>query len=67
MLAQPDLPGDLRDQALTARLQALAGLRDKLAGPAADAVLAAPGRHGSRVTAAALVTRAVVAWDDGTG
>jgi DNA-binding CsgD family transcriptional regulator len=65
VLAQPDLPGDLRDQALTVHLQALAGLRDKLAGPAADAVLAAPGWHGSRVTAAALVTRAVVAWDDG--
>ena len=65
VLAQPDLPGDLRDQALAAHLQALAGLRDKLAGPAADAVLAAPGRPGSPVTAAALVTRAVVAWDDG--
>ena len=65
VLAQPDLPGDLRDQALTAHLQALAGLRDKLAGPAADAVLAAAGRLGSPVTAAALVTRAVVAWDDG--
>jgi DNA-binding CsgD family transcriptional regulator len=65
VLAQPDLPDDLRDRALTARLQALAGLRDKLAGPAADAVLAAPGRHGGPVTAAALVTRAVIAWDDG--
>jgi DNA-binding CsgD family transcriptional regulator len=64
VLAQPDLPGDLRDQALAAHLQALAGLRDKIAGPAADAVLAAPGRPGSPVTAA-LVTRAVVAWDDG--
>jgi DNA-binding CsgD family transcriptional regulator len=65
VLAQPDLPGDLRDQALTAHLQALAGLPDKLAGPAADAVLAAAGRLGSPVTAAALVIRAVVAWDDG--
>ncbi len=65
VLAEPDLPGDLRDQALTVHLQALAGLRDKLAGQAADAVLAAPGWHGSRVTAAALVTRAVVAWDEG--
>ena len=65
VLAQPDLPDDLRDRALTAQLQALTGLRDKLAGPAADAVLAAPDRHGRPVTAAALVTRAVVAWDDG--
>ena len=65
VLARPQLPDDLRDQALTGHLQALAGLRDKLAGPAADAVLAAPGWHGSPVTAAALVTRAVVAWDDG--
>jgi DNA-binding CsgD family transcriptional regulator/tetratricopeptide (TPR) repeat protein len=65
VLAQPDLPDDLRDGALTAYLQALAGLRDKLAGPTADAVLAAPGQHGRSVTAAAQVTRAVVAWDDG--
>ena len=65
VLAQPDLPADLRDRALTARLQALAGLRDKLAGPAADAVLAGSGQPGGSVTAAALVTRAVVAWDDG--
>jgi DNA-binding CsgD family transcriptional regulator len=65
VLAQPDLPDDLRDRALTAHLQVLAGLRDKLAGPAADAVLAAPGQYGRPVIAAALVTRAVVAWDDG--
>jgi DNA-binding CsgD family transcriptional regulator len=65
VLAQPGLPADLRDRALTARLQALAGSRDKLAGPAADAVLAGSGRHSGPVTAAALVTRAIVAWDDG--
>jgi DNA-binding CsgD family transcriptional regulator len=65
VLARPQLRGDLRDQALTARLQALTGLRDKLAGPASDAVLAAPGQHSRAVTAAALVTRAVIAWDDG--
>src|SRR5208282_2580728 len=35
VLARPQLPGDLRDQALTAHLQALAGLRDELAGPVA--------------------------------
>ena len=64
VLARPQLPSDLRDLALTAHLQALAGLREKLAGPAADTVLAAPG-HDTRVTAAALVARAVVAWDEG--
>jgi DNA-binding CsgD family transcriptional regulator len=64
VLAQPELPGDLRDQALIAHLQALAGLRDKLAGPEADKVLAASG-HDSHVTGAALVARAVMAWDDG--
>ena len=42
VLARPQLPGDLRDQALTAHLQALAGLRDDLAGPVADTILAAP-------------------------
>jgi DNA-binding CsgD family transcriptional regulator len=64
VLARPQLPGDLLDRALTAQLQALAGLRDKLAGPAADSLLAASG-HDSHVTAAALVARAVIAWDDG--
>ena len=33
VLARPQLPDDLRDQALTAHLQALAGLRGELAGP----------------------------------
>jgi DNA-binding NarL/FixJ family response regulator len=64
VLAQPELPSDLRDKALTAHLQALTGLRDKLAGPTADTVLAAPG-HDGHVTAAALITRAVIAWDHG--
>jgi DNA-binding CsgD family transcriptional regulator len=65
VLARPQLPGDLRDQALTAHLQALAGLRDKLAGPAANTVLADPGQHDSHAAAAALVVRAVLAWDGG--
>jgi len=64
VLTRPRLPGDLLDQALTAHLQALAGLRDKLAGPAADCALTGRG-HNSGVTSAALVTRAVIAWDDG--
>jgi DNA-binding NarL/FixJ family response regulator len=65
VLARPQPPGDLRDQALTAQLQALAALRDELAGPVADAILAAPGQHDSHAVAAALVARAVISWDRG--
>lgn len=65
VLAQPQLPEDLRDRALTAQLQALAGLRDELGGPVADAILAAPGQHDIHAVAAAQVTRAVLAWDKG--
>jgi DNA-binding CsgD family transcriptional regulator len=65
VLARPQLPGDLRDQALTAHLQALAGLRDDLAGPVADTVLAAAGQDDSHAAAAALITRAVISWDRG--
>jgi DNA-binding NarL/FixJ family response regulator len=65
VLARPQLPGDLRDQALVAYLQALAGLRDDLAGPVSDTILAAPGQHDSHAAAAALVTRAIISWDSG--
>ena len=65
VLARPQLPRDLRDQALTAHLQALAGLRDDLAGPAADTILAAPGQHDGHAAAAARLTRAVISWDGG--
>ena len=65
VLARPQLPGGLRDQALTAHLQALTGLRDDLAGPAADTILAAPGQHDSHAAAAARLTRAVISWDSG--
>jgi DNA-binding CsgD family transcriptional regulator len=65
VLARPQLPGNLREQALTAHLQALAGLRDELAGPVADTILAPPGQHDSHAAAAALVTRAVIDWDSG--
>jgi DNA-binding CsgD family transcriptional regulator/tetratricopeptide (TPR) repeat protein len=65
VLARPQLAGDLRDQALTAHLQALAGLRDELAGPVAGTILAAPGQYDSHAVAAALVTRAVISWDRG--
>ena len=65
VLARPQLPGDLRDRALTAHLQALAGQRDEGAASAADVILAAPGRHDSHAAAAALVARAVISWDRG--
>ena len=65
VLARPQLPGDLRDQVLTARLQALAGLRDDLAGQVTDTILAAPDQHDSHAMAAALIARAVLAWDSG--
>jgi DNA-binding NarL/FixJ family response regulator len=64
-LAQPQLPNDLRDQAMAAHLQALAGLHDELAGPIADTILAGPGQHDSHTAIAALVARAVISWDNG--
>jgi DNA-binding CsgD family transcriptional regulator len=63
VLARP--PDDLRDQALTAYLQALAGLRDELAGPVAGTILAAPGQPGSHVAAAARLARAAITWTGG--
>ena len=65
VLARPQLPGDLRDQALIAHLQALAGLHRELAGPVADTVLNSPGQHDSHAAVAALVTRAIISWDSG--
>ena len=65
VLARPRLPGDLRDQVLTAQLQALTGLRDGMAGQVADTILAAPDQHDSHAAAAALIARAVLAWDSG--
>jgi DNA-binding CsgD family transcriptional regulator len=65
VLARPQLPDDLRDHALTAYLQALARLRSESAGEAANTILAAPGQHDDHAAAAALVIRAVVAWDGG--
>ena len=65
VLARPQLPGSLRDLALTAYLQALAGLRDDRAGQVADTILAAPAQHDSQAAAAAWLTRAVLSWDRG--
>ena len=65
VLAQPQLPERLRDRALTAQLQALAGSHDELGGPVADAIRAAPGQHDSHTVTAAQLTSAVMAWDRG--
>jgi DNA-binding CsgD family transcriptional regulator len=65
VLARPQLPDDLRDQALAARLQALAGLRDERAGQAADTIMADPGRSDGRAMAAARLARAMISWDSG--
>jgi DNA-binding NarL/FixJ family response regulator len=64
-LAQPQLPDGLREEALTARLLALAGARDGLAGPLADTILADPSQHDGHAVVAALTARAVIAWDNG--
>jgi DNA-binding CsgD family transcriptional regulator/tetratricopeptide (TPR) repeat protein len=65
VLARPQLPDDLRDQALAARLQALAALRDERAGQVADAILADPGRPDGRAVAAARLAHAMISWDSG--
>jgi DNA-binding CsgD family transcriptional regulator len=65
VLARPQLPDDLRDQALTALLQALAGLREEPVGTVAGIILAGPGQYDSHATAAAALARAVISWDSG--
>jgi tetratricopeptide (TPR) repeat protein len=65
VLAQPQLPRDVRDQAMTAQLQALTGLRDAAAGRIADAILAVRGEYSDHVIVAALVTRAMINWHEG--
>ena len=62
----PQLPGDLRDQAIIAQLQALAGMpAEPQAGRLAGTVLASARDHGDQVIAAAHITRAVISWDKG--
>jgi DNA-binding CsgD family transcriptional regulator/tetratricopeptide (TPR) repeat protein len=64
-LAQPELPEEVRDAAITARLQALAGLRGEGAGPVIAPVLATPGRFDGRTVVAALGADAALRWDRG--
>ena len=65
-LAEPDLPADVRDAALTAHLQALAGPpADPDAERLATGILAEPARHGGPAVTMALVTVALIRWDNG--
>lgn len=67
VLAQPQLPGDLRDQAIIAQLQALAGVpAEPAAGRLAGTVLASAREYGDQAIAAAHVTRAMISWDNGS-
>jgi DNA-binding CsgD family transcriptional regulator len=65
VLAQPGLPPAVRDEALTARLQAVAGLRGEPVGSVTAPVLASPGEFGVRVVVAALTADAVESWHQG--
>ena len=65
VLAQPDLPGSLRDSATTAYLQALASARDESAGTLARTVLGQPDQYGGHVAVAALIALAVTSWGGG--
>ena len=64
-LAQRQLPNGLRDQAMAAHLQALAGLNDELAGPIAGTILADPSQHDGHAVVTALVARAIMSWVSG--
>src|SRR5215472_10450342 len=65
VLAQPQLPHGLREEALTAYLLALAGSHDGVVGPLADTVLAEPSQHDDHAVVAALAARAVIALNKG--
>jgi DNA-binding CsgD family transcriptional regulator len=65
-LSPAGLPAGLRDQALTAQLQAVVALRDRdAAGPIAARILAAPDDYHGPVVVAAQVARAMISWDEG--
>ena len=65
-LAEPALPADVRDAALTAHLQALAGQpADPDAERLATGILAEPARHRGPAVTVALVTVALIRWDNG--
>jgi DNA-binding CsgD family transcriptional regulator/tetratricopeptide (TPR) repeat protein len=66
VLAEPQLPGDIRAEAKIAMVQGLTGLRDsRRASGLAESILAAPREERSDVVIAALIVRAVTRWDRG--
>lgn len=65
VLTQPDLPEDLRAQAMAAYLQAIAGTGEEFDDSLVETVVAAPDKYGTHVAVAALVARGVLAWDRG--
>jgi DNA-binding CsgD family transcriptional regulator len=66
VLGEPQLPDDIRAEAKVAMAQGLTGLRDnRRASGLAESILTAPRGERSDVVIAALVVRAVIAWDRG--
>jgi DNA-binding CsgD family transcriptional regulator len=66
ILADPDLPRGVRDDAEVALLQALTGLRDnKRATQVASAILGRPTAHGGDAVLASLLVLALATWDAG--
>jgi ATP/maltotriose-dependent transcriptional regulator MalT len=66
VLAEPQLPGELRADAKVALLHCLIGLRDsRRAGLLAESILAAPEHESVGVVITALVARAMILWDGG--
>jgi len=64
-LAQPQLPRDLRDQAIAAHLRALAGLHGELAEPMASTIVGEPDQHEGQAVMAAQVALAAISWNNG--
>jgi DNA-binding CsgD family transcriptional regulator len=66
VLAEPRLPGAVRDNARIALLRALLGLHDnKQAAALARKILAKPRDGQSRAVVAAMIARALILWDEG--
>ena len=66
VLAEPQLPGELRADAKITLLHCLVGLRhSRRAGLLAESILAAPEQESVDVVITALVARAMILWDAG--
>ncbi len=66
VLATPELPGRLRDEAMITQLQARTALGDTTRCRAlAGAIMAAPDQHGVAAVAGAQLVLAAVSWEDG--